>query len=115
VLASIYNSMSARRRDIAILRALGARRSTVFSAIVLEAAAIAGFGMVGALGFHFAFLSVAAGVIRSQTGVVLSVWSWDPILVVAPLGLVLLGALAGIVPALKAYRSPVAENLVPES
>jgi putative ABC transport system permease protein len=115
VLASIYNSMSARRRDIAILRALGARRSTVFSAIVLEAAAVAALGMLGALVCHFGFLSVAAGVIRSQTGVVLEVWSWDPILVIAPLGLVLLGALAGVVPALKAYRSPVAENLVPES
>ena len=40
VLASIYNSMSARRRDIAILRALGARRATVFAAIVLEASEI---------------------------------------------------------------------------
>jgi hypothetical protein len=35
ILASIYNTMNERRREFAILRALGARRSTVFSAIVL--------------------------------------------------------------------------------
>ena len=33
ILASIYNSMNERRREIVILRALGARRTTVFSAI----------------------------------------------------------------------------------
>jgi len=33
----------------------------------------------------------------------------------APLGLICLGALAGIVPAVKAYRTAVAENLAPLS
>jgi len=115
VLASIYNSMSARRRDIAILRALGARRSIVFASIVLEAAAVAAMGMVAAWGLYGVILSVVSRVIQAQTGVVLEVWAWDPILVIAPAGLVLLGALAGVVPAIKAYRNPVAENLIPES
>ncbi|MEI7567358.1 MAG: FtsX-like permease family protein, partial [Opitutaceae bacterium] len=49
VLVSIYNSMSARARDIAILRALGARRRAVFGAVVGEAAVI---GLLGsAAGF----------------------------------------------------------------
>ncbi len=46
VLVAIYNSMAARRRDIAILRALGAGRLFLFGAIVLEAAAIGAIGMV---------------------------------------------------------------------
>jgi putative ABC transport system permease protein len=115
VLASIYNSMSARRRDLAILRALGARRTTVFAAIVLEAVAIAVLGMIAAWGIHFIILGIAASVIRAQTGVVLEVWSWQPVLLVAPAGMIVLSALAGIVPAIKAYRSPVAENLAPDS
>jgi putative ABC transport system permease protein len=115
VLASIYNSMSARRRDLAILRALGARRTTVFAAIVLEAVAIAVLGMIAAWGIHFIILGIAASVIRAQTGVVLEVWSWQPVLLVAPVGMIVLSALAGIVPAIKAYRSPVAENLAPDS
>jgi putative ABC transport system permease protein len=68
VLASIYNSMNERRRDIAILRALGARRSTIFGTIVLEAAAIAALGMVAAFGIHAIILSAVAVLIRTQTG-----------------------------------------------
>src|SRR5690606_35760093 len=48
VLVAIYNSMAARRRDLAILRALGARRRTLFSVVVLEAAAVGALGMAAA-------------------------------------------------------------------
>jgi hypothetical protein len=34
---------------------------------------------------------------------------------IVPLGLVALGAVVGIIPALKAYRTDVAENLIPQS
>jgi putative ABC transport system permease protein len=115
VLASIYNSMSARRRDIAILRALGARRSIVFSAIVVEAGAIGAMGSIAGGAVYFGIMIVTANIIRSTTGVVLSVTAWDPILVLAPAALTGLSALAGVVPAWKAYRTPVAENLTPES
>src|ERR1043166_5258936 len=36
ILASVYNTINERRREFAILRALGARRTAVFSAIVAE-------------------------------------------------------------------------------
>ncbi|MGI8964522.1 MAG: ABC transporter permease, partial [Limisphaerales bacterium] len=52
ILASIYNAMNERRREIAILRALGARRTIIFSAIILEAATIAAFGMLIAFGIY---------------------------------------------------------------
>jgi putative ABC transport system permease protein len=115
VLASLYNSLSARRRDLAILRALGARRMTVFASIILEAVSVAALGMVLAWVLYGVILQTVAAVIRAQTGVVLDPWAWDPVLVIAPAGMVLLGALAGVLPALKAYSNPVAENLVPES
>lgn len=113
VLASIYNSMNERRRQIAILRALGARRRTIAATVVLEAAATAVLGVVLGFAAYFAILAVVAGVIRAQTGVVLDPLAWHPVLVWAPLGLIGLSALAGVVPALKAYRTDVAENLAP--
>lgn len=115
VLASLYNSMHSRRRDIAILRALGARRRTVFAAIVLESATISALGMVLAFGVYLAILTVAAALIRAQTGVVLDPWQPAPVWLWAPAALVGLGALAGIVPAFKAYRTHVADGLAPES
>lgn len=115
VLASIYNSMSARRRDLAILRALGAKRRTIFGAVVCEAASIGALGSVAGWAIYFIVLSVVAQLIRAQTGVVLEVWRWQPVLVLCPAAMVLLCALGGMVPAWKAYRTPVAETLAPVS
>jgi len=115
VLASIYNSMNERRRDIAILRALGARAHTIFCAVVLECAAIAALGMVAAFAMYLAITTVAAGVIRAETGVVIEPLAWQPVFVVVPVTIIGLSALAGIIPAAKAYRTNVAENLLPVS
>ena len=115
VLASIYNSMSARRRDLAILRALGARRRTIFGAVVAEAACIGVLGSVVGFAVYFGLLAGVASLIRAQTGVVLDVTARHAILWQCPLAMIALCALGGIVPALKAYRTPVAETLAPLS
>lgn len=115
VLASIYNSMSARQRDLAILRAMGARRRTIFGTVVLEAAVIGVLGSIVGFVIYFALLSGVAALIRAQTGVVLSVWQWQPVLAACPLAMIVLCALGGVVPALKAYRLSVAETLAPLS
>ena len=113
ILTSIYNSMNERRRQIAIMRALGARRTTIACTILIESMAIALLGSgIGYL-FHGAMMQVAAWVIQHQTGVVLEVFAFHPVLVWAPLGMIGLSALAGIVPAIKAYQTDVAGNLAP--
>jgi len=115
VLVAIYNSMASRRRDIAILRALGAGRFFLFSAIVLEAMVIGAIGMVLAFGAYAAIVSSVAVIIQSQTGVLLETFTYSPVMVWAPLGMVGLCALSGLLPAWKAYRTDVAENLAPIS
>ncbi len=115
VLVSIYNSMSARRRDIAILRALGARRRLVFGAVVLEAAVIGLLGMMVSFGVYAAIASGVAAVIRTQTGVVLDPWVYGPIMWQAPLAMTALCALGGLVPAWVAYRTDIASTLAPSS
>ena len=115
ILASLYNAMNERRREFAILRALGARRATVFGAILAESTAIAGLGAFGGILVYGAVFTVAAGVIRAEAGIVMDLWQYHPSLWIAPVGVTLLGALAGVVPAMKAYRTDVAEHLVPHS
>jgi len=115
ILASLYNSINERRREFAILRALGARRRTVFTIIVLESATIAALGTaVGFIVYGVIFAS-AAVIVRAQTGIVLDVFQFHPALVLTPIGIILLGAIAGVVPALKAYQTDVATNLTPTS
>jgi putative ABC transport system permease protein len=115
ILASIYNTINVRRREFAILRALGARRRIVFAAIVGESGAI---GLLGALLGYAVYAVILAGaaiVVREQTGVVLDVWSPHAVHLYAPLGITVLGAVAGLIPAAKAYSTDVAENLSPST
>lgn len=111
LLAAIYNTMNERRREFAILRALGARRHTVFTVIVLEAATIALIGALLGYVVYYGVMSVSALLIRSETGVVMDVVSYHPSLVWTPVGMVLIGALAGVFPARKAYSTDVARTL----
>lgn len=115
MLAAVYNTMNERRREMAILRSLGARRGTLFSAIVLESASIAFIGsLIGFLAYAIILIG-ASLVIRAQTGVVLEVWAPHWIHAATPPGATIVGALAGLLPAFKAYRTDVASNLVPLS
>lgn len=115
ILASLYNTMNERRREIAILRSLGARRGTVFGAILLESTAITGLGMALGYAFYAVFMSAAAWFIREQVGVVIDPWAGHGVLWVAPVAILVMGALAGVIPARKAYATDVASNLTPQS
>ncbi len=113
ILTSIYNSMSARRRQIAIMRALGARRVTIFSTVVLEAVAIGAVGVMGGYAIYLVITNVATVVVRAQTGMVLSPFAWHPIFLFGAGGLILLSCAAGLVPGFQAYRTDVAVSLGP--
>ena len=111
VLVAIYNSMNDRRRDIAVMRALGARRETVTAIIVFESFLIAIIG--GVLGWILAHLAIVlySGQIESQTGIrveFLSTSSYEIYILPVVLCLALLAAL---LPAWSAYRTDVGSNL----
>ncbi len=114
IVASIYNSINERKRNFAIFRALGARKSTVFSAIILESASIAGIGALFGFLVYMGIFSVAALLIRSETGVVMD-FSYHLSLILTPIGSVVIGSVAGVIPAVKAYSTDVASHLSPTS
>ena len=110
---SMYAATLERRREIATMRALGARRTTVFAIVLLESTAIALVGAVaGILGGHGAAV-LGGQLLAARGGPVMhpfAVGLLQPGMLVA---VVAIGALAGFVPALLAYRTEVAENLAP--
>ncbi|GEM_PF-232357 len=111
IFVSIYNSMSDRKREIGIMRALGARRSSVFSIVLAESAVLCiGGGLMGWLMGHG--LAVAfSPVVSARTGLLLDPWFISPYeFVLFPI-LLMLGALVGFLPALTAYRTNVADAL----
>lgn len=115
ILASIYNTMSERRREFAILRALGGRRRVIFAAIVGESVAITLFGTILGFVLYGLMFSVAAGIIRDETGIVLDVFQRNDRMILIPAAMMVLGAVAGLAPAVKAYMTDVATNLAPST
>lgn len=113
VMLALWNSMDMRRRQVAILRVLGASRGRVLSLVLAESVVM---GLVGALfGLILAWLGgfIAAGALEARTGVRVEP-SIEPTAAVLVVGVtVALAAIAGLAPAVRAYRTPVAENLRP--
>ncbi|MEM9174440.1 MAG: FtsX-like permease family protein [Myxococcota bacterium] len=113
IVASLVNTMNERRRDFAVLRALGAHRRTISAAIVLETASIGAAGALLGFGVYAAIFALARTLVHDETGVVLDPWAWHPVFALAPASVVLLSAAAGLVPARLAYRTDVATHLAP--
>jgi putative ABC transport system permease protein len=111
IFVSIYNSMSDRKREIAIMRALGASRVTVFSIILGESLLLClGGGILGLLMGH-GLIVIAAPFIESQAGIMVNPWSFDVMeLVLFPV-LIGMATLVGFLPGLTAYRTDVADSL----
>ena len=111
ILVSIYNSMTERSHDIAVMRALGASRNAVMAIILVESILLSlGGGLIGMLLGH-GLIGLASPYVIERTGITLSSFEFDwQELVLIP-GLVLLASLVGFLPALAAYRTDVAKSL----
>lgn len=113
VAVAIYNTLASRRREIAILRILGAGRRTVFGLIVAESTLISAAGGVLGLGAGHAVVWLLGGVLERSAGFRPRAAVFLPEELLA-LGLVVAaGALTGLLPALKAYRADAASQLAP--
>ncbi|MBI4642023.1 MAG: ABC transporter permease [Candidatus Tectomicrobia bacterium] len=112
---SMYSATLERKREIATMRALGARRATILAIILLESLIIAAIGgIIGVAGGHgVAYLG--AQIIERQGGLAMNPFLFSSLQPVVLGSVILLGTLAGLIPALMAYRTEVAENLAPLS
>jgi putative ABC transport system permease protein len=114
VFVSMYSATIERRREIATMRALGARRASVLTIILAESAALATVGGLGGIvgGHVIAYLS---GALLGSSGLVTNPLRFDVFEPAVLGGVIVLGTLAGLLPAVLAYRTEVAENLAPLS
>ncbi len=111
IFVSIYNSMAARKREIAIMRALGAQRGTVFGIILAESILLCvGGGLLGLLLGH-GLVFAAAPIVEVKAGLLIDPWKFELMELTLIPALILLAALVGFLPGLTAYRTDVAEAL----
>lgn len=113
IMLALYNSMDQRKRQIAVLRVLGASRWRVLRLVLGEAAMIGVFGSVLGVVVAFASLSLVTAVLKTWTGVVVDPNISGAATIGIAGGAVLIATLAGVFPAILAYRTSVAKNLKP--
>ena len=113
VSVSLYNAMASRRRETAILRALGARKRTIIAGVLLESAILCGVGALLGLALAHGGAAAAAPFVERRGGIRLEEFGLHPLEPVILLVLVGVGCLTGMLPAFRAYRVDVARGLAP--
>ena len=115
MLVSLYSSLDARRREMAILRSVGAGPGTIVSLLVLESGLLALLGCAIGVGLVYAGLTLGQGPIEERFGLHLAVrglgereWVYLAVVMVAAIAI-------GFVPAYKAYRTSLVDGLSPRA
>ena len=109
---SILASLNERRREMAILRAIGAKPIHVFTLFTAEATTIAFIGaLIGFFGLYSTLLLIQPFIERF-TGLYmeLAMPGWNEIILM--MTVVVAGILAGIIPAIRAYMTSLSDGLM---
>ncbi len=111
LLTVVLAGLNERRREMALLRALGAPAKHVFSLLCGEAGLIALVGVVVGVCLHYGLMVALAPALLDRFGVLLNISMLAPYLFLW-LGLyVLLAAFLGALPALRVYRQTLNDGL----
>jgi putative ABC transport system permease protein len=111
MLTAILTSLNERRREMAILRSVGARPQHVFTLLIAEAGILAASGVLAGIALCYGLLIAAAPLLERRYGLVL------PLTGLAPGDLAILGAIVfaglamGSIPAWRAYRNTLSDGL----
>ena len=111
MLTTILSTLNERRREIAVLRAIGARASHVVMLIVLETVLVVTAGCIAGVGMLYGLLAIARPIVARRTGVELSL-SWLDATQLGIMGAVIVGAvLVALIPGFIAYRRSIQDGL----
>ena len=111
MLTSLLTSLQERRREMAILRSMGAQPKHIFALLVSEAVVITTFGIiVGLLGLYLS-LSVLQPIIQQYYGIAIEL-TLPSLYELKLLALVLCsGFIIGVIPAIQAYRHSLSDGM----
>ena len=113
MLTAILTSLNERRREMAILRSVGARPRHVFTLLVAEAGILATAGVAAGVALCYGLMYAAKPLLERRFGLFLEpggLSGYD----IALLAAIIAAALVmGALPAWRAYRNPLADGLTP--
>ena len=111
MLVSLYTSLNERRREMAVLRAVGAGPRSIVALLVLESVCLAAAGAICGLALVYVLLSAGQPIVEAQVGLFIPIRPPGSIEWLFVGAVVTAGFLMGFVPALKAYRTALHDGL----
>ncbi|PAR47968.1 ABC transporter permease [Vibrio metoecus] len=111
MLSSLLTSLQERRREMSILRAMGARPQHVFALLVSEASVLTLLGIALGVSILYLLLAVAAPMIASQYGIQIALTGLTPYEWQLLGSVQLAGMVIGFIPALRAYRQSLSDGM----
>ena len=112
MLTMLLSSLNERRREMAILRSVGARTSHIFAMFVAEAGALTLAGCVIGLGLVYLGLLIVQPIIDSRYGLFLEI-GVPSLRDLTLVGTVFaMGIVAGFIPAWRAYRQSLVDGMI---
>lgn len=111
MLISILSSLSHRRREIAILRSLGAGKLKIFSLLSIESLALTVIGV--GIGFLLTYVGIMLfqGSIESLSGIFISITAPDIYELLFIFGMIIASVVLAILPGVLAYRMTLHDGL----
>lgn len=111
MLTALLTSLDERRREMAILRSVGARPGHIFALIMGEATALTLAGIALGLGLLYGLLTIARPIVEARYGIDIAPGSIT-VHELLLLGMVLTaGFVVGLLPSYRAYRLSLADGL----
>lgn len=111
MLAALLTTLSERRREMALLRSVGARPYQIFCLLLGEAGLLAASGCAFGVILQYALLALARPLLETYFGLFVPL-QWPTLQELEYLlVVVLLGGLIGLIPAWRAYRKSLADGL----
>jgi putative ABC transport system permease protein len=111
MLTAILTTLNERRREMAIMRAMGARPRHVFGLLMAEAGALATLGVAAGMVLTFAVLAIAAPLIAQRYGIFIAPGGLSSNDGLVLLGIVAVALLLGAYPAWRGYRNTLSDGL----
>jgi putative ABC transport system permease protein len=111
MVTAILTSLNERRREMAILRSVGARPRHVFTLLVAEAGVLAALGCISGVLLSYLLLIIGRPILEQHFGIFLSLKLLSANELEIVLAIVVGALLMGLLPAFRAYRNTLSDGL----
>ncbi|MCU0755312.1 MAG: FtsX-like permease family protein, partial [Xanthomonadales bacterium] len=111
MLSTMLSGLALRRREMAILRSVGARPQQVLALLVLESGVLTLLGILAGVALLYLGIAVSAPWVETRYGIALGLGPLSLQSLKLLAGVAVAGVMVGLWPGIKAYRDALADGL----